>query len=231
MPGLDALRCLGGRHAGPVDGRSDEVAVDPLERLADRHDRDRGPVVRRPRGRPPRWSAPVTSGRAPSWTSRTRSSGDVGQGPADARGDRCLAPIAARHDGVDLGRQPVRRRQRLDPIRRCASRRSARPRARRRTRPASRPGAGARRRRASSLSVPAIRAEPPGRHHDDVRACVATLNRVAAGRRSSCRRPSGGRASPTRRRPCRCGASRPRPRSSCRRRGTRRPGRAPCPPG
>ena len=60
---------------------------------------------------------------------------------------------------------------------------------------------------------------------------AAALNRVAAGRRSSCRPRSGARASRTRPRRGRCAARRPPRRSSSRRRGTRRPARPPCPPG
>ena len=36
----DALRRLGGAEAGSIHGRPDEIAVDPLEGLGDRHDRD-----------------------------------------------------------------------------------------------------------------------------------------------------------------------------------------------
>ena len=62
-------------------------------------------------------------------------------------------------------------------------------------------------------------------------AGASPLNRAGAGRRSSDRRPSGARGSRTRPGRGRCAWRHPRPRSSCRRRGSRRPARPPCPPG
>ena len=55
------------------------------------------------------------------------------------------------------------------------------------------------------------------------------VNRGAAGRRSCGRPRSAGPGSRPRRDPCRCTARRPRRRSSCRRRGSRRPGPASLP--
>src|SRR5450631_1396167 len=43
----DALRRLGGHYAAPVDRNADAISVQPLERLGDGYDRDRGAMAGR----------------------------------------------------------------------------------------------------------------------------------------------------------------------------------------
>ena len=246
----DALRRLRGAERGPVEGLADQVAGQPLDGLDDGHDRDRRPVARQPRPRRRRRAAVETSGRAPSCTSTT------GRRPDRARAARARRTRLAPSPGVARRRsRPRRRRGGSHAAPADLARRSAAvtttigPTSRRRREGVERPGQERSARRAAPGSC---RCRPSGSTTPAAttmtsadRAVMAaaagsfptpaivdgSLTRAAAGRRSSARRPSGGPASPTRRGPGRCGGPRLRPRSSCRRRGSRRPGRPPCPPG
>ncbi len=116
----NALRGLRRAQRGAVEGRADPAAVDPLDRLDDRHDRDGGAVLRggtgdrADQGRRDGRSAAVVDehdprvgvgpGRRPAVDRRRRRRIE----PRQPRGDRVLATLPARDDGVDLGRQPRR---------------------------------------------------------------------------------------------------------------------------
>ncbi len=203
-----------GRPAGSAPRRApdrstvadDPVAVDPLQGLGDGQDRDRRAVPCRRAATTPRSSAVGRSGRAPSWTSTTRSPAGSGTArssaanPARTESWRRSPPATT----VDAGRRQPRRTGEHG-IARSGGRHDhdrARPRRRRpRARRASRPAAAGRRsvaqracrRRPSASSAPAATTidvaavVPPAPRHRPV-------NRAAAGRRSSGRRRSGGRA-------------------------------------
>ena len=240
----DTLRGLGRRRAS--SGRRSRRRRSPSTRLTVSAIGTTGiaaPCAWPSRRRPRRSASALTSGRAPSWTRTTRSS-SAGRLPVEGREpgrDRVLASLATGDDGRDGGRQPRRgARPRRGGPRRSRRRRSGRRRGSRPARRASRPSSG----RSPIGREQLVRAAHPrraaGRHDDGVGrpdrpadgpVAGASLNRGAAGRRSSDRPPSAGRGSPRRRRPDRCGGRRPRRRSSCRRRGSRRPDRPPCLPG
>ena len=136
--------------------------------------------------------------------------------------------VATRDHARPPARQPARGRDRRDPSARRHDDDPLDGRARRQR--VERPGEE--RPPADLVSQLVDAAHPrraPGGDHDRVGPAAAghrpALSRAAAGRRSSGRRRSGGPASPPRRDPCRCAGRRPRRRSSCRRRGSRRPGR------
>ena len=126
----DTLRRLGRRERLAVDGPGDRVPLDALDRLGDRHDRDRGAVSAAARATA-RTSSAEASGRAPSWTSTTRSR--PGRHRRGFRGgrvegverrqpgrDRLVAPRAAGDHGDDLraaARERPRARQHARPAR------------------------------------------------------------------------------------------------------------------
>ena len=184
-----------------------------------------------------------TSGRAPSWTSTTRSVVHRAAGAVEGRqprGDRRLAPVAALDDRDDRRRQPGGA---------CGPRRPAPRRVTTTIRSTSATAASASSVQASS-GRPAtgreqlVGAAHPGRaaggDHDGIRHGRPAGRAAGRGGAQSSRgwakiilpghrlEHAGHRR---RRRRGRCIGRRPRPRSSCRRRGTRRPGRPPCPPG
>ena len=157
-----------------------------------------------------------TSGRAPSWTRTTRSAGGAGDRsnaatPAATESWRRSPPATTRvtragsHGAPrDLGDvAPPRRRPR------SARRRATRPAPR-----GSRRASAARRSATSILSMPVHPPTSPGGDDDDVGphgvGRPGPLNRDAAGRRSSGRPRSAGRASRTRPARGRCAARRPR---------------------
>ena len=192
-------------------------------------DRRPRPVVDQDdRGRPPRRRRARRAPRAPAATDSWRRAPPATTA-TDAAGSHA-APRSARPGRRDATSDDPRR-PRARPRSRRASRRGA---AGRRSVPSELVDAGhpaatsRRRRRSASASRPSVVAGRRGRRPGWPRGPV---NRGAAGRRSSGRPRSGGRGSRRRRGPGRCTGRRPRPRSSCRRRGSRRPGRPPCPPG
>ena len=98
---------------GPVHGRDDAVAVDALDGLDDRHDRDGRPVALRRLRHGGRRAPGATTGRAPSWTRTTRV--PSGSGSADSRAANPAATESWRRaatddDGPDLGRAATARR-------------------------------------------------------------------------------------------------------------------------
>ena len=191
-----ALGRLRGAQAAPLDGRADQVAVDPLEGLGHRHDRDGRPVTSRRLARRPRRGRRRSAAgprRGPARRPRRRlASRSRTTNPAC---DRFLAPLPARDHIDDGGRQPrrgghlgapVRRGDHDDPPdRRRRGQRAQRPRekrAARRSRPRACP------RRPSGSSARRRRRWCPRRGPSR-----APLNRAVAGRRSSGRRRSAGR--------------------------------------
>ena len=197
----DALRRLRRDQPGRSTVAVDPLAVDPLEGLGDRHDRDRGAVPfvrpRRRRSRAPPddrprpvvdeddplagrvRDAPLQRERTPlateSWRRAPPSTNvDRGRPASQAPARSASRAFGGRHDD-----------DRLD-LRRC-----------RRARRACGRAAADRRSVASSLSIPPIRVEAPAATtiaSADGPATAQPVNRAAAGRRSSGRRRSGGRA-------------------------------------
>ena len=174
------------------------VALDALERLGDRHDRDGGSVLGRRLDDRRDEVARRPTGRAPSWTRTTRSpsgSGTRALERVEPGADRVLPPLAARREGDGRAvRQPRPVLELPPPFRRrhdddrrdlraaassaasvCAS--SGRP-------PI----------RASELVGAAHPRRGTGRHDDRVGRGGAALNRAAVGRRSCDRPRSGGHA-------------------------------------
>ena len=178
------------------------VAADPLDGLGDRHDRDRRAVAFGRRAPPPRPARRTTSGRAPSWTRTTRSPIDPASAPARAPRTRprptVLATVAAGDDldrrrsgsqrppaiaSTSVGRRRPRRSASTTGDAASASSVQA---------SSGRPAIGA-----SSLSIPLHPPRRPGGDDDRRRPAASArrpLNRDAAGRRSSGRPRSAGRA-------------------------------------
>ena len=95
----DALRGLGRRQPGAIDGRRDHVAVDPLEGLGHRHDRDGRAVARRSRRRRPRRARGMTSGPRAVVDEDDPVASRIGQARSSASNparDRVLAPARRR---------------------------------------------------------------------------------------------------------------------------------------
>ena len=142
------LRCLGGTESGPVDGLADDVAVDPLEGLGDRHDRDRGAVECGLRGDRDRRAPVVTRGRAPSWTRTTPRSAAPRRSKASEPGmDRLLAAGPPTTTSTTLGGQPRARPRARRRVRRAVTTTIRATSGPPRPRPASRPAAAGRRAR------------------------------------------------------------------------------------
>ncbi len=185
-----------------------------------------------------------TSGRAPSWT----STGTVSSTPRRSKATNPANTDSWRRDpptttsttfagNQDAPAISARRSGEVTTTSRSTSgaeAKAARVQARRGRPPIS----------ASSLSGPSIRLERPAATTTPSARTIpgaaagslapdgdGPLNRSAAGRRSFDRPPSGAPVSRPRRGRDRCAGRRPRPRSSFRRRGTRRPGPPPCLPG
>ena len=102
-----ALRRLRGPEPGPVDRRPDPLAVDPLERLRDGHDRDRRAVAGRS-GRHGRDERRLDQ--RPGGVVDEDHPGRIGLMPVEGREpgvDGLLAAFAARDDLDDARRQPA----------------------------------------------------------------------------------------------------------------------------
>ena len=214
----NALGRLRRGQRGPVDRRLHPTGGDPLDRLTDGHHRD---------GRA------VDGGRRRNALDQLRRDDRSGAvvheddasvvigGPSavqaielgQAGGDRSLAAIPAGHHRDHLGGQPRGIPDRLDPIRRGDD-----------DEPRDQRGAGERverpgeQRAAVDRRCQLVDAAHPdrgaGRNDDRVRSLrgrvEAHVSPAGAGRRSSARRRSAGRASRTRRGPCRYAVRPPR---------------------
>ena len=143
----DALRRLRRPERGPVDRRPDPLAVDPLERLRDGHDRDRRAVAgggRRDRRDERRLD------QRPGRVVDEHHPGRVRRVPVERREpgvDGLLAALAARDDLDDARRQPARGRDLGASLRRGDDHDPGDSRAPRRARRASRRAADDRRSR------------------------------------------------------------------------------------